>query len=121
VGKLLILDASFETSVAAWIWSVILIASLISILGFARAGSVLYWKAKSVPPPEEGIRPEQMPSRLSYVAVGGLLALLILHTVFAGPVHRYATQTAQALFAPDAYISTVLDTPGKLSKPKEEK
>ena len=27
---------------------------------------------------------------------------------------------ASQLFAPDTYISTVIDTPGKLSKPKEE-
>ena len=60
-----------------------------------------------------------MPSRLAYAAAGGLFALLIAHTIFAGQVHAYATSVAQELFAPDTYISTVLDTPGKLSKPKE--
>jgi multicomponent K+:H+ antiporter subunit D len=39
--------------------------------------------------------------------------------VFAGQVHGYTTVMAAELFQPDAYISTVLETPGKLSKPKE--
>ena len=52
--------------------------------------------------------------------MGGLFAMLVAHTVFAGQVHGYTTKMAAQLFAPDAYISTVLDTPGKLSKPKKE-
>jgi multicomponent K+:H+ antiporter subunit D len=54
---------------------------------------------------------------LSYVAVGGLVTLLVAHTAFAGPIHQYMTTTSQQLYAPQPYISTVLDTPGKLSKP----
>ena len=118
LGKLLILDAGFDTPMAAWIWAVVLSSSLISIVGFARAGSVVFWKAKSVTPQEDA-EEAAAPSALSYAAVGGLIALLIAHTVFAGPIYRYAEQTSAALFAPEAYVSTVLDTPGKLSKPKD--
>lgn len=60
------------------------------------------------------------PRVLSYVAASGLIALLFAHTVFAGQVHSYTTATAEALFAPEPYITTVLDTPGKLSTPKAE-
>lgn len=119
VGKLLILDAAFETPLATWVWAVILISSLISVVGFARAGSVLFWKAKSIPVPEETV-PSRAPSALSYVAVGGLVALLIAHTVFAGPAYRYVEATSAQLFAPERYISTVLETPGKLSKPSKD-
>ncbi|MEM7520780.1 MAG: monovalent cation/H+ antiporter subunit D, partial [Pseudomonadota bacterium] len=42
VGKLLILDAGFNTALAPWIWAVILVSSLVSVVGFARAGSVLF-------------------------------------------------------------------------------
>jgi multicomponent K+:H+ antiporter subunit D len=59
------------------------------------------------------------PAALSYVAVGGLISLMALHTIFAGQVHGYTTTIAAQLFAPEPYISTVVDTPGKLSKPKE--
>ena len=57
---------------------------------------------------------------LCYVTVGVRLSLLVLHTVFAGPIHSYMTATSAQLFAPEPYISTVLETPGKMSVPKEE-
>ena len=119
IGKLLVLDAAFDSHLMVWVWAVVLSSSLISILGFARAGSVLFWKAHSVEDSEPS-EETAFPTILSYSAVVGLLALLVLHTVFAGQVHRYTTAMASQLFAPDTYISTVLETPGKLSKPKED-
>ena len=116
IGKLLILQAGFERPEAVWIWAVILIASLISVVGFARAGSTVFWKAKAVSLANTETRdPVRAPAALSYAAVGGLIALLVAHTVFAGPAYRYAENTAAQLFAPGPYIATVLDTPGKLS------
>ncbi|SMY07143.1 monovalent cation/H+ antiporter subunit D [Flavimaricola marinus] len=116
VGKLLILDASFDTGSVAWIWAVILISSLIAVVGFGRAGSVLFWKSQSVAV-DPGAEVQAAPSPLSYVAVGGLLALLVAHTVLAGPMTRYTSAISAQLFAPEPYIATVLDTPGKLSDP----
>ena len=117
LGKLLVLDAGFDSDLMPWIWAVVLGSSLISILGFARAGSVLFWKAHSVER-EEGTEAPQAPATLAYVAVGGLVTLLMAHTVFAGQVHSYTTTMAAQLFAPEPYISTVVETPGKLSTPK---
>ncbi|MDU8910033.1 monovalent cation/H+ antiporter subunit D [Aestuariicoccus sp. MJ-SS9] len=122
VGKLQILDAAFDTSYVVWVWAVILTSSLIAVVGFARAGSTVFWKAQSLAPDTDsdtGAEPAPAPSALSYVAVGGLLALLVAHTVFAGPVSGYMSSISSQLFAPDAYVSTVLDTPGKLSTPTE--
>lgn len=119
LGKLLVLDASYTSDGMVWIWVVVLSSSLISILGFARAGSVVFWKAHSVA--SEDPKPEvAKPAALSYVAVGGIFAMLVLHTIFAGQVHGYTTRIATQLFTPDAYVSTVLDTPGKLSTPKKD-
>ena len=118
LGKLLVLDAGYDSPLVVWIWAVVLTSSLISILGFARAGSVIFWKAHGLeataPVPEAAL-----PGKLAYSATAGLLALLVAHTVFAGQVHGYTTTMAAQLFAPDTYISTVLDTPGKLSEPTE--
>ena len=119
LGKLLVLDAAFGTDKVVWVWVIVLVSSLISILGFARAGSALFWKAHGVEPSQK-TRAMLRPSVLSYVAAGGLIALLAAHTVFAGQVHSYTTKIAAQLFAPQPYISTVLDTPGKLSKPTKE-
>lgn len=117
IGKLLILEAAFSTPYAVWSWSIILVSSLIGVVGFSRAGSTLFWKARSV---EIEVQEEaQSPAILSYIAVAGLLGMLVLHTIFAGPIYRYMAQTSAQLFAPEAYISTVLDTPGKLSPPRE--
>ncbi len=118
VGKLLILDAAFGTPQVVWIWSVILGASLVSLVGFARAGSVVFWKAKELPASEAA--PLDRPAALSYVAVGGLVVLMAGHTVFAGPATDYAAAISRQLLDPDRYLSIVLDTPGKLSDPAEE-
>ena len=118
LGKLLILDAAFDTPHMAWVWAVVLGASLISVVGFARAGSTVFWKAKSVVP-DEGAEAADAPSALSYVAVGGLITLLVAHTGFAGPATAYTTAIAKDLFAPNTYVTTVLETPGKLSGAKD--
>ncbi len=120
LGKLLVLDAAYDSTLMVWVWSVVLTSSLISVVGFARAGSVVFWKAHSIAASEAPVADTRTPSVLAYSAVGGLFALLVAHTIFAGQVHAYTTKMASQLFAPDEYISVVLETPGKLSKPKED-
>lgn len=119
LGKLLVLDAAFGSDLMVWIWVIVLGSSLVSILGFARAGSILFWKAQSVTPSQDAAV-VNTPSTMSYVAVGGLITLLTAHTVFAGQVHGFTTVIASQLFAPEPYIATVLETEGKLSKPAED-
>lgn len=119
IGKLLILDAGFDTATMAWIWALILGASLINVVGFARAGSTVFWKALSVEPDPDA-EVGETPSTMPYAAVGGLIALLIAHTVFAGPATAYTAAISKQLFAPDTYITTVLSTKGKLSDAKAE-
>ena len=118
IGKLLILDAAFSTDMAVWVWAIVLTSSLIAVVGFARAGSIVFWKARSVEVAEDATPPEP-PQTLAYVAVGAMVVMLIAHTVFAGQMHAYTTLMAEQLFAPTDYISTVVDTPGKMSNPKE--
>ncbi|WP_425039466.1 monovalent cation/H+ antiporter subunit D [Primorskyibacter sp. S187A] len=121
LGKLMVLEAAYDSPSMAWVWTVVLASSLISIVGFGRAGSMIFWKAHSVAPDESTMSEDATrPHTLSFVAVGGLLAMLTLHTVFAGQVHNYTTTIAEELFAPDEYKAVVLDTPGKLSTPKED-
>ncbi len=125
LGKLLVLDASYGTDLVVWVWAVVLASSLISVIGFARAGSVLFWKAHGLEPaaPAADTAPPAadtaQPSALAYVSVGGLFALLVAHTVFAGQVHAYTSAMAEQLFAPEAYKAMVLETPGKMSNPEE--
>ncbi|NBE07671.1 monovalent cation/H+ antiporter subunit D [Paragemmobacter ruber] len=100
LGKLLVLDALRAD--AALIWTVILVSSFLMVLGFGRAGSVLFWKSHAV---GDAAEPDHRPEPLAFVAVGGLLAGLVALTVFAGPVMGWLEGTAAALHAPDAYIA----------------
>jgi len=113
IGKLLILDASYTSSWAVWVWVVVLASSLVSVVGFARAGSIVFWKANSAAVDEDD--PVQTPPNpLSYVATGGLIAMLAAHTAFGGYAHAYTIATAEQLFAPQPYIDAVLEAPSKL-------
>lgn len=105
VGKLLILDGLRAEPGAMWIWALILVSSLLLITGFARAGSTLFWKSSA----QEGrilarLRPRVVP----FVATGGLLASIVVLTVFAGPVMLFLEATAVQIFNPSDYQSAVL-------------
>jgi multicomponent K+:H+ antiporter subunit D len=100
IGKLLVMDALRDN--LALIWSVILVSSFFMVLGFARAGSVLFWKSHATGEPAD---PHHSAQPLAYVAIGGLLAGLVGLTVFAGPITGWLEVTAAALHAPDAYIA----------------
>jgi len=119
LGKLLVLDAARESDLSVWVWTIILCASLVSVVGFARAGSIVFWKANGVDQTQDADVPDT-PRPMAYGAVGGLIALLAAHTIFAGYAHDYTIAVSQQLFAPEPYVSTVLDTPGKLSDAKTE-
>lgn len=97
VGKLLILDA-FRAD-AALIWSLVLTSSFLMILGYARAGSLLFWK-----PAAEETKPAK-PEPLAFAATFALLAALAALTIFAGPVTDWLGDTANSLHAPEAYIA----------------
>lgn len=98
IGKLLVMDALRAD--APLIWSVILGSGLLMVLGFARAGSTLFWKSHATG--EDAAPHDSEP--LAFVAIGGLLAGLVLLTVFAGPITGWLDATAAGLHAPQAYI-----------------
>lgn len=100
LGKLLVMDALRDN--AALIWTVILVSSFFMVLGFGRAGSVLFWKSHAVGEPAD---PHHSAEPLAFVAIGGLLAGLVALTVLAGPIMGWLEVTAAALHAPDAYIA----------------
>lgn len=98
VAKLLVMDALRDQ--AAVMWSAILGASLITILGFARAGSQLFWTPDVTGPAAP------LPQTRSRVApVVALLAVMIGLTVLAGPITAWLDITAAALHSPAPYIA----------------
>jgi multicomponent K+:H+ antiporter subunit D len=132
LGKLMILDATRNDPWMVGIWSTILVTSLIALVGFGRAGSILFWKAHEMDPEpgndtDEGPRPARGPIPmkletdepiqdvadsaapwLSFLSIGLLLSGLIAMTVFAGPLTGYLQDTAQQLTSPQLYHDAVL-------------
>ena len=111
IGKLMVLGSAQDSAQMPLIWTSILATSLIAIVGFARAGSTLFWKAAAVdgaaassaidygpPPPIAG----------PAVVTAILLAAMVLLAVFAGPVTGYLEATAAQLYDPSGYIDAVL-------------
>lgn len=110
IGKLLVLDGVRESGYAGWIWALVLITSLLAIIGFARAGTTLFWKSAAVTGYLEP--PRHLAPALPFVAVGMLLSASVLLTAFAGPVTLYLDTVAEQLYNPGDYVNTVLPTEG---------
>ncbi|EJW11801.1 Na(+) H(+) antiporter subunit D [Rhodovulum sp. PH10] len=114
LGKLLILDASRNVPAMAWIWTIVLATSLVVILGFARAGSALFWKtapseAAAADDAASG-REEKVRERplLPVAACATLVAGTALLTVFAGPVTAALDTTARQALDTARYVEAVL-------------
>jgi multicomponent K+:H+ antiporter subunit D len=107
VGKLLILEAARAHPWWAWIWALVLGTSLLALVGFARAGSVVFWKtvaAEGGGPPA----PARGGPALPLVAASSLVAATVLLAAFAGPVTDGMRATARQMFDPAAYVGAVL-------------
>ena len=105
LGKLLVLDAVRDHAQVWLIWATILTTSLVAVVGFARAGSLVFWKVD--PATSEGQTP---PAALPFVATGGLIAGIVALTVFAGPVTTFLSDTSAQIFDTQSYITAVMDT-----------
>jgi multicomponent K+:H+ antiporter subunit D len=46
IGKLMVLQASAALP-AGWVWSVVLAVGFLTLVGLARAGSILFWTCAS--------------------------------------------------------------------------
>jgi len=105
LGKLMVLDSARGSDSMDTIWAVILVTSLVSIVGFARAGSLVFWKSASIP---GRATPERPLPGLPIAAAGAMVAGMMALAVFAGPVTGYLEATSASLYDPSAYIDVVL-------------
>jgi multicomponent K+:H+ antiporter subunit D len=114
IGKLLILDATLGTAVAPIIWAVILFSSLLMMIGFARAGSVIFWNNPKPPVQPVGTRGNSGPDQLTATAlvpvviVGFLVAATAALSFVAGPVTASFQATSGQMLDKNAYVRAVL-------------
>ncbi|HET8802783.1 MAG TPA: monovalent cation/H+ antiporter subunit D [Marinobacter sp.] len=99
-GKILILQSVQSGSEMAWLWSVLLTGSFLTVIAYSRAGSIVFWRTVD----GHLERPEPLNGRVS-AAAGALIALTVAIVVLAGPVTRYTDATAAQLHDTDAYTA----------------
>ncbi len=117
IGKLLVLDALRASPL---VWATILGGSLVMVVGFARAGSMLFWTPIEVAASGRTL-PEAEPAApaLPFFATASLAAGMVVLAVLAGPVTRYLDATARQLFDRDLYVASVIAPAAPASPPAE--
>lgn len=108
LGKLLVMDAVRDMPWMALAWSAILLGSLVTIVGFARAGSLLFWKSTAMAA-GPGSPPAAPPAKaLALTPTMAALAVLALLSALAGPVSGYLESASEQLFDINGYVDAVL-------------
>jgi multicomponent K+:H+ antiporter subunit D len=108
LGKLMILESAVGHPTQGWVWTVVLIAGFLTLIGLARAGSILFW---SVQPARQAPLAAGVSSR-TMLATFSLLAMSLLLAAAASPMMRYTNAAAAQLADRDAYARAVLGAQG---------
>ena len=105
VGKFLLLRAALEHPAWPLIMAVVLTGGLLSLIALARAGSLLFFHT---PPAAAGAPAPPALDLAALLPVIGLLLLCVGLSLAAGPIHSYASATAEQLLQPYQYVHAVL-------------
>ena len=124
IGKLLILDATRSAPGAVWIWAAMLVTSLVIIAGFARAGSLIFWRSEEKAVGADVATTHKPVARASLAPLAAVIALLsttALMALFAGPVTTQMDRTAAQILDRAGYVRAVLGTeaPARLARMPE--
>jgi len=104
IGKLMVLDATFEAPRAWLIWATILLSSLMMTIAFARAGSIVFWKAEGqTTGPSWGTA-----AATPMVVVALLVGASLMLAVFSGPAVKALHKTASQALDTQQYVNAVL-------------
>ncbi|TQD39557.1 monovalent cation/H+ antiporter subunit D [Lysobacter aestuarii] len=113
IGKTLLLDAVPAASMA-WVWSVILLTGLLTVVALARTASQVFWRAEPWPDTTPVPAP---PGRAHVAAAVVLLGYGLAMTVWAAPVLDYAEAAARQLQSPADYVEAARSTRPQLREP----
>ena len=91
MGKALLLKAAAVAPSAAWVFAIVLVGSLLTLIALARAGIAVFWHVSDAP----AAAPQ--PWRLAHPPAALLAGALLVLALFAGPVADYAARSAAAL------------------------
>lgn len=104
IGKLMILEAASSHAWHTAVWSVVLVVGFLTLVGLARAGSILFWHVRDDLPAcgASGASPKLV------AATFLLLAASVALSVLAAPIQRYTEATAMQLSDRSAYARAAL-------------
>lgn len=108
LGKLMVLESAAPSAAHTMVWAVVLGAGFFTLVGLARAGSILFW---SVLPDRPGECGAGSSWRLT-TATLGLLGVSLLLAVAASPMKRYTDAAAMQLADRNGYAEAVLNATG---------
>lgn len=103
IGKLMLLQASSAAPGGAALWAVLLGGGLLTLIGLARAGSIVFWQVHAEPAALGAVAPPRL-----LAATGLLLGASVAMSVWAAPLLRYAQAAALQLGDRAAYAAAVL-------------
>lgn len=108
LGKLMILQAAGPHDWGTAVWSVVLLVGFLTLVGVARAGSILFWNVRRdlAPLGASGASPQLV------AATATLLGAGVLMSVFAAPIKGYTDAAATQLMDRAAYARVVLPEMG---------
>lgn len=104
VGKILVLDVTYDNPLVWLIWALVLGTSLMMTIAFARAGSIVFWKTEGRATGGGWATAAIAPMVMVAVLIAGNAAL----TVLAGPAIEAFQATAEQALDPHLYIEAVL-------------
>jgi multicomponent K+:H+ antiporter subunit D len=105
IGKLAILDGVRAAPYAGLAWTLVPAASLLLLIGYARAGNTIFWKSRSVPAAAGGTRHLR---RSPFAVVTTLIGMTGLLSILGGPVMAEMLAAARETLEPAGYIQAVL-------------
>jgi multicomponent K+:H+ antiporter subunit D len=108
VGKLMLLEAALPHAAVVAVWSVVLAVGFLTLVGLARAGSILFWNVRH----DEGASAASGASPRLVLATIVLLAFSVAMSAFAEPLKRYTDAAATQLLDRRAYAEAVLGDAG---------
>ena len=104
LGKLMVLQSAASTPAHVWVWAVVLSCGVLTLIGLARAGVILFWQVL----PTDGQHATSGSSWRLTSATMGLLVLSLILAAAASPMKRYTDAAAAQLSDPGVYAKAVL-------------
>lgn len=101
VGKILLLNAAGTGVGVLWLWVILLLGTLLTLIALSRSGSTVFWRTQDA---VAEVKPLDKPA-MAVVMV--LLGMSLVLTVAGASVMDYTRALAAQLYEPEAYIQAM--------------